>query len=137
MLAGWVAAALLAAGPAPAPARCLNRIPVRVRRSQPAGPVSAVSVGPSGASRVSVASASPLFGPWLMIATGIPSPVARVLDHLLIYGEQHLRQVLSAYARHYNEHRPHQSREQRPPLHEPGQAVDVTARIKRTQSSRA
>jgi len=53
-------------------------------------------------------------------------------DHLLIYGEQHLRQVLSAYARHYNEHRPHQSREQRPPLHEPGQAVDVTARIKRT-----
>ena len=54
------------------------------------------------------------------------------LDHLLIYGEQHLRQVLAAYARHYNEHRPHQSREQRPPLHEPGQAVDVTARIKRT-----
>jgi len=54
------------------------------------------------------------------------------LDHLLIYGEQHLWQVLAAYARHYNEHRPHQSREQRPPLHEPGQAVDVTARIKRT-----
>jgi putative transposase len=54
------------------------------------------------------------------------------LDHLLIYGEQHLRQVLSAYARHYNEHRPHQSRELRPPLHEPGEAVDVTARIKRT-----
>ena len=51
------------------------------------------------------------------------------LDHLLIYGEQHLRQVLAAYARHYNEHRPHQSREQRPPLHEPGQAVDVTTRI--------
>jgi transposase InsO family protein len=54
------------------------------------------------------------------------------LDHLLIYGEQHLWQVLAAYAQHYNEHRPHQSREQRPPLHEPGQAVDVTARIKRT-----
>jgi putative transposase len=54
------------------------------------------------------------------------------LDHLLIYGEQHLRQVLAAYARHYNEHRPHQSRRQRPPLHEPGQPVDVTARIKRT-----
>jgi transposase InsO family protein len=54
------------------------------------------------------------------------------LDHLLIYGEHHLLQVLSAYARHYNEHRPHQSREQRPPLHEPGEAVDVTARIKRT-----
>jgi transposase InsO family protein len=54
------------------------------------------------------------------------------LDHLLIYGEQHLRQVLAAYARHYNEHRPHQSRRQRPPLHEPGQLVDVTARIKHT-----
>ena len=68
MLAGWAAAALLPAGPAPAPARCLNRIPVRVRRSaaglagQRSGrrPASAVSAGPSGASRVSVASASPL-----------------------------------------------------------------------------
>ena len=63
MLAGWAAAALLAAGPAPAPARCLNRIPVRVRRSaagragQRSGrrPASAVSAGPSGASRVGVA----------------------------------------------------------------------------------
>jgi hypothetical protein len=54
------------------------------------------------------------------------------LDHLLIYGEQHLRQVLSAYGRHYNQHWPHQSREERPPLHEPGQVVEVTARIKRT-----
>ena len=54
------------------------------------------------------------------------------LDHLLIYGEQHLRRILAEYSRHYNAHRPHQSREQRPPLHEPGQAVDVTARIKRT-----
>jgi transposase InsO family protein len=53
------------------------------------------------------------------------------LDHLLVYGEQHLRRVLAEYARHYNEHRPHQSREQRPPLHEPGDVVDATARIKR------
>ena len=56
------------------------------------------------------------------------------LDHLLIYGERHLRRVLTEYARHYNEHRPHQSRKQRPPLHEPGRAVDVTARIKRTHA---
>ena len=55
------------------------------------------------------------------------------LDHLLIHGERHLRQILAEYALHYNEHRPHQSREQRPPLHEPGQPVDVTARIKRRQ----
>ena len=53
------------------------------------------------------------------------------LDHLLIYGEQHLRGVLAEYARHYNARRPHQARQQRPPLHEPGQAIDVTARIER------
>ena len=56
------------------------------------------------------------------------------LDHLLIYGEQHPRQILAEYSQHYNEHRPHQSREQRPPLHEPGQPVDVTARINRRQA---
>jgi putative transposase len=56
------------------------------------------------------------------------------LDHLLIYGEQHLRQILTEYAQHYNKHRPHQSREQRPPLHEPRQTIDVTARIKRRQA---
>src|ERR1700746_1441137 len=55
------------------------------------------------------------------------------LDHLLIHGERHLRRILAEYARHYNEHRPHQSREQRPPLYEPGQPVDVTGRIKRRQ----
>jgi putative transposase len=56
------------------------------------------------------------------------------LDHLLIYGERHLWRILAEYAQHYNEHRPHQSREQRPPLHELGKAaVDVTARIKRRQ----
>jgi putative transposase len=54
------------------------------------------------------------------------------LDHLLIHGEQHLRQVLTQYAQHYNEHRPHQSREQRP-LHERGQPIDMTVRIKRRQ----
>ena len=55
------------------------------------------------------------------------------LDHLLICGERHLWRTLTQYAQHYNEHRPQQSREQRPPLHEPGQPVDVTARIKRRQ----
>jgi transposase InsO family protein len=48
------------------------------------------------------------------------------LDHLLIHGEQHLRHILTEYAQHYNDHRPHQSREQRSPLHEPGQAIDAT-----------
>jgi putative transposase len=54
------------------------------------------------------------------------------LDHLLVYGERHLRRVLAQYARHYNEHRPHQSREQRPPLFKPGQPINMTARITRT-----
>jgi putative transposase len=54
------------------------------------------------------------------------------LDHLLIYGERHLQLVLAEHARHSNEHRPHQSQDQRPPLHEPGQPVDITGRIKRT-----
>ncbi len=55
------------------------------------------------------------------------------LDHLLVCGERHLRQILAEYAQHYNHHRPHQSQEQRPPLHKPGQAVDVTAPIRRRQ----
>ncbi len=55
------------------------------------------------------------------------------LDHLLIHGERHLRRILAEYAQHYNEHRPHQSREQRPPLHEPGQAIEMTGRITRRQ----
>jgi putative transposase len=55
------------------------------------------------------------------------------LDHVLILGEQHLREVLADYARHYNSHRPHQGRQQEPPLRQPGHAVDITARIERRQ----
>ena len=39
-----------------------------------------------------------------------------VLDHLLIWNESPARQVLDSYARHYNDHRPHQARGQLPPL---------------------
>jgi transposase InsO family protein len=56
------------------------------------------------------------------------------LDHLLILGEQHLRTVLAEYARRYNDHRPHQVLHHRPPLREPGQAIDMTARIQRSRA---
>ncbi len=56
------------------------------------------------------------------------------LDHLLIPGGQHLRQVLAEYTRHHNRHRPHQALHQRPPLYEPGRAIDMTARIERRRA---
>jgi putative transposase len=37
-----------------------------------------------------------------------------LLDRALILGERHLALVLREYLIHYNRHRPHQSRRQRP-----------------------
>ena len=37
------------------------------------------------------------------------------LDHVLIMNEAHARRVLAEYQEHYNRHRPHRSRGQRPP----------------------
>jgi hypothetical protein len=39
-------------------------------------------------------------------------------DRMLIYGERHQQTALATYAGHYNGHRPHQSRQQRPPDHD-------------------
>jgi putative transposase len=45
------------------------------------------------------------------------------LDRLLIVGRRQLEQVVRAYIRHYNEHRPHRSLEQLPPLAKPPPAT--------------
>jgi transposase InsO family protein len=49
------------------------------------------------------------------------------LDRILIVNRRHLERALSAYIRHYNEHRPHRSLHQRPPVEEPpsGSETDV------------
>jgi putative transposase len=53
------------------------------------------------------------------------------LDHLLIVSERHLRGVLTQWQAHYNDHRPHQGREQRAPNDNAGRVVDLTAAIER------
>src|SRR5205823_581798 len=52
-------------------------------------------------------------------------------DRMLIVGERHLTTVLTEYATHYNEHRPHRWLGQRPP-DPPSQVADLTAaRVRR------
>jgi hypothetical protein len=50
---------------------------------------------------------------------------------MLTYGEAHLRSVLRAYAGHYNGHRPHQSRQQRPPDHDEPVVAPLDAPVRR------
>jgi putative transposase len=38
-----------------------------------------------------------------------------ILDHILIVNTTHASRVLTEYERHYNQHRPHQARDQQPP----------------------
>jgi transposase InsO family protein len=56
------------------------------------------------------------------------------LDHVLIHGERHLRTTLGEYVIHYNDHRPHQGRQQLPPAADtpPPPITDLAAtRIRR------
>ncbi len=52
-------------------------------------------------------------------------------DRMLIYDEAHLRAVLQTYVRHYNGHRPHQSRQQRPPDHDESAVMPLDALVQR------
>ena len=52
-------------------------------------------------------------------------------DRTLIYNEQHLRTVLAEYTDHYNRHRPHQSRQQRPPDSDKPVVTPLDAPIRR------
>ena len=54
---------------------------------------------------------------------------AECTDRMLIYDERHLRSVLGEYAGHYNGHRPHQSRQQRPPDHDGRSALPLDCRF--------
>ena len=52
-------------------------------------------------------------------------------DRMLIYGERHLRPVLGEYVSHYNGHRPHQSRQQRPPDQDNQAGVPLDSPVQR------
>ena len=50
---------------------------------------------------------------------------------MLIYSERHLLSVLDDYVAHYNRHRPHQSRQQRPPDHDHQAGVPLDLPVQR------
>ena len=52
-------------------------------------------------------------------------------NQMLIYGRWHAVSVLDDYARHFNNHRPHQGREQRPPNFDPTAVIPGNGPIRR------
>lgn len=52
-------------------------------------------------------------------------------DRMLIYNERHAAAVLDEFARHFNDHRPHQGREHRPPDHDPAAVIPLDCPFRR------
>ena len=67
-------------------------------------------------------------GPIAMPSGGCAPRRSECTDRMLIFGERHLQTVLGRYVSHYNSHRPHQSRQQRPPDQDTLGLVPLTAR---------
>jgi hypothetical protein len=53
---------------------------------------------------------------------------------MLIYNHRHPRSVLEEYTDHYNRHRPHQSRRQRPPDSDENVVTPMDAPIRRRKA---
>jgi transposase InsO family protein len=55
------------------------------------------------------------------------------LDRLLVVNRRHLERVLPIYIRHYNEHRPHRSLRQRPPIEQPPPGPETVVALDRVR----
>ncbi|WP_207921493.1 integrase core domain-containing protein [Micromonospora sp. KC721] len=52
-------------------------------------------------------------------------------DHVSIYNERHALTVVGQYVDHFNNHRPHQGRQEQPPSHEPAVVIPMDKPLRR------